>query len=300
MWSFKNLKKIDKKTLCRTVKEQMPFASFVLAAMILFVACYHSTLAWMYGRYISADSYYSHGFLVPFVTGYLIWRERGRLRDKDPGFSWLGLFVMAIALLIHVFGTIIYVFSVSGFSIFLLILGLSLFLFGGRVTRIILFPLVFTIFMFPLPSAFIGVVSFPLKLFVAKSGAWIAGLMGIPVYLEGFYITIPAGSLLVGNPCSGLRSLITFLALGSILAYFSPTSLWRRGLIIFLSVPTAIVSNVIRVPTLITISHYWGLEAAMPGGFWHDASGIMVFVIGFFLLICFTRMLEWGSTGKST
>lgn len=279
---------------------RIPIVSFVFAATLLFIACYHSTLAWMYGRYISSESYYSHGFLVPFVTGYLIWRERGRLGGEDPYFSRLGLTVIVIALLLHVFGTIIYVFSVSGFSIFLLILGLSLFLFGERVTRIILFPLVFTIFMFPLPSAFIGVISFPLKMFVAKSGAWIAGLIGIPVYREGFYITIPAGSLLVGNPCSGLRSLITFLALGSILAYLSPLAPWKRGLILFFSIPTAIVSNVIRVPVLIIISHYWGLEAARPGGFWHDASGIMVFVIGFVLLICFTRMLEWGSSEKDT
>ena len=300
MWSFENLKKIDKKNVYRTAKTQMPFVSFALAAILLFVASYHSTLVWMYGRYISFDSYYSHGFLVPFVTAYLIWRQREQLRDGEPGFSWMGLAVIIAALMIHVFGTILYIFSVSGFSIFLLILGLSLFLFGERVTRIILSPLVFMIFMFPLPIAFISVLSFPLKLFVAKSGTWIASLIGIPVYREGFYIFIPAGSLLVGNPCSGLRSLIAFLALGSILAYISPLSLWRRGLILFLSVPTAIVSNVIRVPVLITISHYWGLEAAMPGGFWHDASGIMVFVIGFVLLVSFTRMLEWGSPGKNT
>ena len=299
MWSFQTLKNIDKRALCRAVKDQIPLVSFAFAAIMLFIACYHSTLVWMYGRYMSSESYYSHGFLVPFVTGYLIWRQRDRLRDEDPGLSWLGLAVLAVALLIHVFGTIIYVFSVSGFSIFLLILGLSLFLYGKRITRIILFPLVFTIFMFPLPSAFIGVISFPLKLFVAKSGAWIAGLMGIPVYLEGFYISIPAGSLLVGNPCSGLRSLITFLALGSILAYLSPLPRWRRGLILVLSVPVAIVSNVIRVPVLITISHYWSLEAAMPGGFWHDASGIMVFIIGFVLLVFFTRVLEWGFPGKN-
>jgi len=300
MWSFQNLKKIDKETAYRAVKRRMPFVSFAFAATLLFIASYHSTLVWMYERYISSESYYSHGFLVPFVTGYLIWRQRERLRGEDPDFSWLGLTIIAIAFLIHVFGTILYVFSVSGFSIFLLILGLSLFLFGERVTRIILFPLVFMIFMFPLPSAFISVISFPLKLFVAKSGAWIASLIGIPVYLEGFYITIPTGSLLVGNPCSGLRSLITFLALGSIFAYLSPLSLWRRGMILFLSVPTAIVSNVIRVPVLITISHYWGLEAAMPGGFWHDASGILVFVSGFVLLVCFTRMLEWGSPRRNT
>ncbi len=300
MWSPETSMKIDVEYLYRMAKMRIRAISFALAAVVLFIASYHETLAWMYGRYTSPESYYSHGFLVPFVTAYLIWRKREQLGNEPATFSWWGLVLTVGGLLVHVFGTVIYVFSVSGFSIFLLILGMSLFLFGRRITRIILFPLAFTIFMFPLPSAFISIVSFPLKLFVAKSGAWIAGLMGIPIYLEGFYITIPAGSLLVGNPCSGLRSLITFLALGSILAYLSPVSLWRRGLILFLSVPTAIVSNVIRVPLLIVISHYWGLEAARPEGFWHDASGIMVFVIGFILLVSFVRLLEWKAPGKDT
>lgn len=300
MWSPEVLKTIKPEHFYRAVRMRMGGIAFVFIAAVFFIASYHETLVWMYGRYISSESYYSHGFLVPFVTAYLIWRKREQLRDEPSGFSWWGLALIAVALLIHVFGTVIYVFSVSGFSIFLLILGMSLFLFGRRIMRIILFPLVFTIFMFPLPSAFISIISFPLKLFVAKSGAWIAGLVGIPVYLEGFYITIPAGSLLVGNPCSGLRSLITFLALGSILAYLSPPPLWRRGLILFLSVPVAVVSNVIRVPILIFISHYWGLEAARPEGFWHDASGIMVFIVGFVLLICFTRILEWRAPEKNT
>ncbi len=278
-----------------TIKGHLPVISFVIAMTALFIAMYHSTLLWMYGRYMSSESYYSHGFLVPFVTAYLIWRERERIRAAASGFSWWGLALIISALVIHILGTVIYIFSVSGLSIFLLIFGLSLFLLGGRITGIILFPLIFTVFMFPLPSAFISLISFPLKLFVAKSGAVIASLIGIPVYLEGFYITIPAGSLLVGNPCSGLRSLITFLALGSILSYLSPLSLWRKWAILIFSIPTAVLSNVIRVPVLIAISHYWGLEAAMPGGFWHDASGIMVFVIGFVFFICFTRVMEWGS-----
>lgn len=300
MRSLQGLQNIDRVSFHQTVKSRLPLLSFILAATVLFIASYHETLVWMYGRYISSESYYSHGFLVPFVTAYFIWRKRDQLRDEPAGVSWWGLALIAAALLIHVFGTVIYVFSVSGISIFILIFGLSLFLAGSRRTRIILFPLAFTIFMFPLPSAIISVISFPLKLFVAKSGAWIAGLTGIPVYLEGFYISIPAGTLLVGNPCSGLRSLITFLALGSILAYISPLSLWKRVSIILVSVPVAIASNVVRVPVLIIISHYRGLEAAMPGGFWHDGSGIMVFVIGFVLLICFTRILEWGAPEKNT
>ena len=161
-----------------------------------------------------------------------------------------------------------------------------------QITRIILFPLLFTIFMFPLPLALINQISFPPKMLVAKSGALIVKLMGIPVLQEGFLITIPAGELIVGNPCSGLRSLISFLALGALFAYIISTSTPKKLLLFLLAIPIAMLSNIIRVPMLILISNYWALETAAPESFWHDASGIFVFVLGFFLLLMAGKIIE--------
>jgi len=261
--------------------------------LLLFAACYHSTLSWMYVRFMSQDSYYSHGFIVPIVSGYLIWRKRTIFKERDPEVSWWGLVLIIASVLIHVTGTVLYVFSLSGFSIFFLILGTSLFIFGKDITRVILFPLVFLIFMFPLPLAFISAISFPMKLLVAKVGVWIVDSLGIPALREGFHITIPAGSLLVGNPCSGLRSLISFLALGAILAYLSGTSNIRKWILFFFSIPIALLSNIIRVPILILISHYWGLEVASPDSFWHNASGVFVFIVGILSMFYTGRLLEW-------
>ena len=146
--------------------------------------------------------------------------------------------------------------------------------------------------MFPLPSAVLNAISFPLKMFVAKAGAGIVSLLGIAVYREGFNITIPAGTLLVGNPCSGLRSLISFLALGAVFAYSGTLAPYRKWILFALTVPIAILSNLIRVPILILVSHYYGLEAAGPETLVHTGSGILVFVLGFMLLLGFARLLE--------
>ena len=266
---------------------------YISIILLLFIISYHSVLSWMYGRYMSSDSYYSHGFIIPFLSAFLVWRKRENLRDVKTECSWWGLLLIIASALIHITGTILYVFSVSGFSIFFLILGMSLFLFGKNISRVIIFPLVFLIFMFPVPEAFISVLSFPLKMLVAKAGVWIVNNLGIPTFREGFYITIPAGSLLVGNPCSGLRSLISFLALGAVFAYLSSMSNIRKWILFILSIPVALLSNIVRVPILILISHFWGLSAARPDSFWHDASGIFVFVIGLFALFCIERLLEW-------
>ena len=147
--------------------------------------------------------------------------------------------------------------------------------------------------MFPLPMALIGSISFPMKMLVAKAGVEIVTLIGIPIVREGFYVTIPAGSLLVGNPCSGLRSLIAFLALGAIFSYLSNLSIIKKYLLFFLSIPVAILSNVIRTSLLILISHFWGLSAAAPDSFWHGASGVFVFILGVTALFYIGRFLEW-------
>jgi len=269
--------------------------NIVGTAIIVLVAAfaYKTTLIWMYDRFMGADSYYSHGFLVPIISLYLVYLHKENLAKKDPQKSLIGLTLILFALLFHILGTILYVFSISGFSIFFLIIGLSLFLFGKEISKILWFPLLFLIFMFPLPEAMINLVSFPLKIFAAKAGVWVISILGIPIYLEGFNIFIPAGQLLVGNPCSGLRSLIAFLALGSIIAYLEPISTLKKFFLFFLSIPIALLSNIVRIPILILVSNYWGLEAAASDSLVHTGSGIFVFVLGFSLIFSASKVFKW-------
>lgn len=260
---------------------------------ILTVLCYKMTLIWMYDRYTAVDSYYSHGFFVPIIFVYFIYQQKGYLAKAEQKNNSLGLIVLLFALSLHILGTILYIFSISGFSIFFLVIGVCLFLFGEQKLRIVWFPFLFLLFMFPMPQAMIGLISFPLKIFAAKAGVWVTSLFGIPIYLEGFNITIPTGQLLVGNPCSGLRSLIAFMALGSIFAYMEPISIVKKWILFFISIPVALLSNIVRIPILIIISNYWGLEAAAPDTMIHTASGLFVFVLGFLLIFLVAKVLEW-------
>ena len=261
--------------------------------LILFAACYHTTLSWMYGRFMSSDSYYSHGFIIPLVVAFLIWQKRIELKNEPATISYWGLLIILFAVFLHLAGTIIYVFSVSGLSIFFLIAGTTLFIFGKKITRIIIFPIIFFIFMFPMPSAMINLISLPMKMIVAKVSASFVRMIGISVLQEGFHISIPAGSLLVGNPCSGLRSLIAFLALSAVLAYMINVSLIRKWLLVLFVIPIALLSNMIRVVILILISHFWGLAAAAPESFWHNASGVFVFIIGLAALFYTGKLMTW-------
>jgi len=265
----------------------------IVIPFAFFIFIYNSTFLWLYERYTSADSYYSHGFLVPLVTVFFIWRKRGKLRTLSQGYSIWGLVIIIWALLLHILSIWAHIFFTSGFSILFLVFGLLLFLFGKEITKEILFPLFFLLFMLPLPLNVISAFSFPLKMYVTKFSLGLVSKMGIPAFRQGFHIYLSNASLTIGNPCSGLRSLISFMALGAIFAFLLKASLGRKIFIFLLAVPIALFSNMTRVVALTLAANFWGSKTASPGGFFHDFSGIAIFVLGLSLLILFWRLLEW-------
>jgi exosortase len=261
----------------------------LLAALIGCI--YYSTFVWLYERYIAVDSYYSHGFLVPIVSGVLIWLKKKELALVPVNYSGIGLVLICISIFIHLLSVLTGVYFLSGFSILPLILGITLFLFGGTLAKKIIFPLLFLIFMFPLPLVAINAISFPMKMLVTKAAVMIlSGWFHIPLKNEGFQIFFPNATLVVENPCSGLRSLISLLALGSVFAYFLKAPMIKRLSLFALSVPIALLANIARVILLSLGVYVYGSQMAK--GFFHDFTGYLMFAGSFFALLYFWRKLQ--------
>ena len=139
-----------------------------LLCLASFIYVYYGTFLWLYERYTIPDSDYSHGFLIPLISGYFIWKKRNILEAIPAAGSKTGLFFIILALLIHIGSVWTHVFFTSGFSMLLLLIGFSLYFFGREFTKAISFPLAFLFFMFPLPMGVIGAISFPLKMMVSN------------------------------------------------------------------------------------------------------------------------------------
>jgi exosortase A len=261
-------------------------------SIAVFIYAYHETFLWLYERYNNPNSHYSHGFLIPLISGYLIWQKRNQLRELIRPGSRIGLFLMVIACLVHIGSVWTHIFFLSGFSILLLVIGLSLYLFGADVTRAIAFPLAFLVFMFPLPMRAVDAISFPLKLMVANISTGMIGYAGIPILREGSVIHLANTSMTIGDPCSGIRSLISLLALGALIAHLAGTGMIRKMVIFASSIPIAIVTNVLRVCLLILAANWLGGGWASPDHWFHTASGMGVFVISMVLLLLTARLLE--------
>ena len=278
------------------VKAYSQFDRRVIILSLLSLACfiyaYHQTFLWLYERYTNPDSHYSHGFLIPLVSGYFIWRKRDELQNIVVSSSRIGLVLIALALLIHIGSVWTHIFFTSGFSILLFFIGLSLYLFGPEFTKKISFPLGFLLFMFPLPMGAIGAFSFPLKLMVSNLAASILNIAGLPLFREGAVIHLAKTTLTIDDPCSGIRSLISLLALGALIAYISDTNILKKGILFASAIPIAIFTNVLRVCALILAANWWGGQWAMPEHWFHTASGMGVFGISMILLFLTMKALE--------
>lgn len=261
-----------------------------LLTVSIFLLAYVPTINWMWDRWFARDSYYSHGILIPFVTGFLIWQKRKELAAITPARSPWGIPVIIVGMLIHIVSTLFRIYFTSGFSMLIVFVGLILFFYGSKVLKKILFPIMFLIFMIPVPMVVISNISFKMKLLAARIAALMLNNMGLAAIQEGSIIKMRYTQVVVDDVCSGLRSLISLGALGSIFAYWMDGAMWRRVLLFLSTIPIAIATNVARIIFLASVSEIWGSEYA--DGFVHDASGFMVFALAFVLLFAMGKVLE--------
>jgi exosortase len=263
----------------------------VVALLPLFqVLLLGGAVAFLYSRVFAdlaaqwwADENYSHGFVVPLISAYLVWERRDALvRCPLRGSTWgYGLVVLALALLIlgqaATFGYAVRI------SVILVLAGLTLYLAGGRALRILTFPFGYLLFMIPLPAPVLTKIAFPLQLLAARVATSALDLFNIPVLREGNIIDLSVGRLDVTEACSGIRSLISLIALAVIFAYFTQQT-WRGRILLVLSaIPIAVAANAARVALTGVLAQTFGIGAAM--GFYHLFSGWLVFVVAFALLI---------------
>jgi exosortase A len=269
----------------------------IVAVAALVILVYHETLVVLW-RTWATNPNYSHGYLIPPVVAFLLWRDRRRYLTARGRGSLFGLVLIGLALLGHIVSIRAGVFMTQGYSLVLLLFGLSLFFHGGRATRTVWFPLGYLVLMLPMPPYMMNVIAFRLKVFAARAGSGIAVKLGIPLARSGMTIHIPAGSLRIADPCSGLRSLIALVALGALFAYLTRGKTWKRVVLFASAVPLAVLANVIRIAVVCVVANIWGIDAAL--GFFHDLSGLLLFMIAFVGLVTVRKLLRCETEGEET
>lgn len=256
----------------------------------LFVWVFWPTFLWMAERFDARDSFYSHGWLIPVASGWLVWQRRERLRALDLQPSYWGLALLIPSLIAHCFAIWLRIHVVSGLAMVGAIAGVCWTVWGAGALAALRFPLLFLLFMVPLPGIVLIGVSFWLKLMAAALATKLVTLFGVAATQAGSTIHLAHLSVVVDDTCSGLNSLISLAALATLWTALVPSSApWKKVTIIAASIPIALAANIVRIVLLMVIAMTFGLAAAE--GFIHYWSGIVVFGIALLLLTWLGRRL---------
>ncbi|MBI3321026.1 MAG: exosortase/archaeosortase family protein [Candidatus Omnitrophica bacterium] len=271
--------------LTRPVIRQALFGLLLTGA---FALLFWPTLVWMAARFTEHSSFYSHGWIVPFASGWLVWQRRASLNGlAGQGDGW-GLALLIPAAAIHVLASWWQVGFVSGIAMVVAVWGLVWTCWGRATLQALKGPLLFLLFMVPLPSILLITTSFKMKLLAASLASVALKLMGIHALQAGSTIQVPGMAVVVDETCSGLRSLISLIALATLwTAGLPPSATWRHKLtIIAAAIPIAIIANVARIMLLALLAAVYGSRIA--DSFIHWGSGIVVFGVSLSLLIWLT------------
>ena len=232
---------------------------------------------------------YSHGYLIPLVSLYILWEKRFQIASSYRGFSWWGLPIIGVALVILLVGEVSALYVLIHYSFILFLFGLSV-AFLGSATRHTWVPIVLLGFAVPLPYFIEVVLTAKLQLISSQLGVEIIRLCRIPVFLSGNIIDLGNFQLQVVEACSGLRYLFPLMSLGFIGAYLYQTSAWKRALLFLSTIPITIFMNSVRIAITGILVDNWGAE--MAEGFLHDFEGWLIFMACGGLLILEVLLLE--------
>ena len=256
--------------------------AMTLFLVMAFAWAYAGTIVSLVKMWNGRDDY-SHGFLVPFASLYFVWLQREHLRTlvprPNPAGGLLFLIPAVLMMLLGVSGSITALLQIS---IIIMIPGIVLFVLGTGYLKALALPLLYLILMVPpiLDVAF-SKLHWPFQLFGATVSAAALDLLRIPVFRNQQFLELPTITLEVANECSGVRFLVSIIALAVPLAYLTIKKTKKRILFIILSILVGILANPLRI-TLIGLWAYFGNEGVHGPG--HLLHGFFVSMVGFAFL----------------
>lgn len=282
-----------------------------LLLALLLSLLYLRTFIWLLNSWLT-DPYYSHGFLIPIISGFILWRHiRENKNRKERGGGTLnpetdlesepspfnpGIFIFAFGLILYITGFITVFPFLTALSFLFTTGGLILYSYGKPMMRASLFPIAFLIFAIPMPFVFLDKVAYNLQALSARYPASLLELLGIPVTRVGAEIHLTDASFIIGLPCSGMNSLISLLALATLFIYLLKCPWYKQVALLCLAVPIAILANILRVTSLLLIANAYGAETA--NGFFHTLFSPLLFILAFIFLILMSIIMGCKVKGR--
>ncbi len=242
------------------------------------------------------DSNYSHGFLVIPIAAYLLYRDSKRF-ENGRRIRWPGTVLLVGGLVLLVLGSAAAEFFTVRFSFVVCLTGIGIFTLGWSNFKKSWFAFFFLLFMVPIPAIFYYSATMPMQLFSSSLANQAISAVGIESVRTGNIINLPNYRLEVIEACSGLRSLITLIALGALYAKLTLGGFWRPLVLVLAAIPIAIAANVFRIFVTGFGAHY--ISPKLADEFLHEVSGILVFLSALLMIFVLGKLLGWNANRSS-
>jgi exosortase D (VPLPA-CTERM-specific) len=258
------------------VFEFSPWTFGVLAGLgvILYLA-FDKAILYMVSQWNVEE--FSHGWLIPLISGYLVWQRRASLQRLEFRGAWSGLLIVLTGLILNAVGSLSALYVLQHLALLVVIAGLVLAFTGWMGLRLLAVPLGILIFMVPVPNVLLNPLSSQLQLLSSSFGVALIRSVGISVFLDGNVIDLGSYKLEVAEACSGLRYLFPLMTLAFLMACFYRAAFWKRALIFLSSIPITLIMNSLRIAAIGVMVDRWGI--GMAEGLLHQVQGWMMFMI---------------------
>ena len=261
-----------------------------LALVAALALAYASAVGLLLVRW-RAEPEYSHGFLVPLFAGLLLWLRRPAAMPTLQG-SWWGLLPLGVSAAMRWTSAGYYFDLLDPASLLICLLGLALLVGGWPMLRWAWPAVAFLAFMIPLPGFVAGTLSLPLQRVATVAGTYVLQTLGVPAASQGNVILLTETQLGVVEACSGLRMLMTFLAVCAAVAMIVERPLWERLALVASAVPIALVANILRIA--LTGILYETTSAELARAVYHDFAGWLMMPLALGLVWAELRLIRFG------
>lgn len=274
------------------------------ALALAFIALFHRWFLVQNRFSLQFPDDWGHAFIVPFISGYAIWKQRAALARFTPEVFWPGALLFFLGVICYFyFTTGVPNHMLQGWAIVLTLYGLVALLLGPRFMLPLTFPIAYLLFGVTISEKIMLKVTFELQL-IASKGAWaVLNMVGLPTDLSGNVLAITRGDgsiipLEVAKACSGMRTVVAFYALGTAVAFLSCRLWWQRVALLLLAGPIAIFINVLRVASLGVASV---VNPNLAAGETHMFIGVLWLVpaLGVFMAAVWALRKASGEAGRS-
>ena len=250
---------------------------------------------WQFKNLVVAwkDPNWSHGFLIPLFSLYLLYVRRHELFTTPMKVNLFGLPILLLGIAGTVYGLFLTIW-VARLSMLLVLIGLVLFLAGWRMLVVTLVPILYLALAIPIPGILYERIAVPLQGLAASSSEVLLSAIGVQIEVTALHMRVVSLSgtphdLMVAEACSGVRSMMAFVALSVAIAYIEPRPAWQRVVLILAGIPITIACNILRVS--LTAGMFVIDKPQLGQDIMHEFMGMALLIPALLLLLLLNKLL---------